>query len=152
MNILKEVLLGINQPRDNSEPHQFTPRKIFEISRRNAIISNVLKKWEQGLLDWEESLKTMIELMESEIKLLAAKPVMQEIIKKEAFLPIPVLEVSLMPKLKESQIPLTRQQLLIQACCILDGIYGSYVILIVESKSFSSQFPIPDHHKVNKGN
>lgn len=112
-----------------------TPALIFKISRDNAIVCNALKDWEKGYCDWEEALKRAIVILEQHVKKLSEDSAVQEFIKHNAFLPIPVLEKSLMPPEDKKATPLARQQSLIKACYLLTEIQKAYLTVIARSMS-----------------
>lgn len=129
---LSEVLADLASFKGSDCP-PIAPSLIFKISKDNAIFCNAIRQWEKGLLDWEETLRTIIDRTEKHIKEMAKDSDIQEIIKREAFLPIPVLEISLMPKFEKDESPLLRQQSLIKVCYILNEIQKAYLGVMIES-------------------
>lgn len=120
---------------DGSNSPSICPALIFRISTENAIFCNVLKQWEKGSFDWEEALTRMIFLLEQHIKKMAEDPEVKKFVERNAFLPIPVLEKSLMPPEDKKATPLARQQSLIKACYLLTEIQKAYLTVIARSMS-----------------
>lgn len=119
----------------NSLDETIAPALMFKISRNNAIVCNVLRQWEKGLLDWEQALKTIISLTEQHIKKMSEDPNVQEFITRKALLSIPVLKSSLMPSEDKNATPLARQESLIKACYVLNEIQKTYLTIMMRSVS-----------------
>lgn len=129
-----EKAFDVSQLDKSNSPH-ICPALIFQISRENAVFCKVLKQWELGSFDWEEALTRIIFLLEQHIKKIAEDPDVKKFIEHNAFLPIPVLEKSLMPDKDKDATPLMRQKSLIQACYVLSEIQKAYLTVMMKSMS-----------------
>lgn len=130
---------------DGSNSPSICPALIFQISTENAIFCNVLKQWEKGSFDWEEALTRIIFLLEQHIKKMAEDPEVKKFVERNAFLPIPVLEKSLMPTKDKNATPLMRQKSLIQACYVLSEIQKDYLTMMKRLLEKSKVVEIENH-------
>lgn len=124
----------------HSKFNDFCPALIFDLSRHVSFFNHELEKWELGLIDWEESLKLIIESTENHIKKISIQS--GEIKYKDSDL-IPVLEKTLMPDLDKESDPLVRQNELIKSCYLVAKIHQDYYDLLLNRMESRKSFIIP---------